>query len=280
MKGKKKLVGILILSVVVLIVTGTFTWANFSSQTISQWLGEGSGAGEPGGLVAEEEDIEVGGASNGYHSENGEYASSDIGFIMHTAFSKETIINIVAVRYTATPSMGAIITQVSYSINGHAEELLYQADIDGLTAKDTLGRGDIFLVQGENEIVFTARDSAGNIANYFVQHRLFYDDGLGIPPLDRRFVEPLPSDPSILFANNRLRATTSPVVRMEQVSSVVESIGGRIVGRVPSLGWYAIEVDSQTEEGLRRICEELMYAGLFSSVELAIINRTAGRTFN
>jgi len=95
---------------------------------------------------------------------------------------------------------------------------------------------------------------------------------LGVPNIDMAFVEPLPSDPSVSFVNNVVVATAKPGVRIEQVSSAAESIGGKIVGRVSLIRVYYIEVESQTEESLLMICTELMNTGLFSSVSLDIID--------
>jgi len=341
MRVKKKFVGIVIFSVIVLIVTGTFAWSSFSSQTISLWFGEGAGttvgstdsgnqgtvamemvdletrtrehgvlepeeecersgsestepscpetaimglanseygAEEPGAFRAEEEDIEVGSASHGYQSENDEYASSGIGIIVHTAFSSDIVTdNIVDVVYTATPSMGAIITQVSYSINGHVEELLYQAGIDGKAQKGSLDEGRVLLVPGENEIVFIAKDSAGNIANYTVHQRPYYDFGT-LPCRDMAFVEQMPSAPGASFVNNRVIAVANPDVSIEEVNSAAESIGGRITGQVNLLRWHIIEVDSQTEDSLLDICAELMETGLFSHVGLDMIYGAGNNT--
>ena len=59
---------------------------------------------------------------------------------------------------------------------------------------------------------------------------------------------------------------------MKQLDAAAESVGGRIVDLVLLTKWFGIEVDSQTEENLRRICEKLMDTGLFSSVELSIVD--------
>ena len=201
--------------------------------------------------------------------------STDIGIVVHTTFSDREALT-VDVTYTATPSKGAIITDVSYSINDQAENFLYLADVDGMIAKGTLGAARVLLVHGENYIVFTARDSAGNIANYSVLHWTYDPQAeLGIPSLDMSLVEPLLSDPSVLFATNRIRARANPGVRLKQLDSAAESVGGRIIGHhLISSRWLAIEVDSQTEEELLRVCEELMNTGLFYSVELVTIDHS------
>ena len=212
---------------------------------------------------------------------NGSPGGNDSGptIIVHTAFPSSTITdNIVDITYTATPGAGAFITEVSYLINGHAEEFLYLADFDGITPRGTLGEGRVLLVPGENSIVFTAMDSDGNTANYIIQHRPYYDFGT-MPELDMAFVEPLPSDPTLSFVNNRVTAVANSGVTVEEVNSASESIGGRIVGQVNLLRWHIIEVDSQTEEGLRNICDELMNTGLFSNVHLNILDDSGIDTF-
>jgi len=199
--------------------------------------------------------------------------STDIGIVVHTTFSDRDAL-IVDVTYTATPSKGAIITEVSYSINDQAEEFLYLADVDGMTAEGTLGAARVLLVKGENYIVFTTRDSAGNIANYSVVHWIFDPEAElgGIRHLDSSLLEPLSLEE--LFAPDRVWAVANPGVRMEQLKSAAETIGGRIVGHNISSRRLDIEVDRQTEEELRRICEKLMSTGLFFSVELVIVDIT------
>jgi len=206
------------------------------------------------------------------------HIGSDISIIVHTPFPSGTIIdNIVDVTYTATPGTGSIITEVSYLINSHAEELLYLAGVDGITPRGILGEGRVLLVPGYNEIVFTVRDSAGNTANYTVYQRPYYEFGT-IPRIDMAFVEQMSSAQGVSFVSNRVIAVANPGVNMEEVNSAAESIGGRISGQVNLLRWHIIEVDSQTEDGLLDICAELMATGLFSRVSLDMIYRAGTNT--
>ena len=197
------------------------------------------------------------------------HTSSDMGIVVHrTLFLTDA--NIPVITYTATPSLGEIITEVSYSI-GPQEEFLYLAGVDGITAIGTLGTGSLgtgrvlFLPAFDNTIVFTAKDSAGSSANYTVHHR----GGTDWLMPTTEFVEPTQSSAGMLFVNNRVVAQTNPEVGREQVNSVAESIGGRIVGR--RQGRYFIEVGSHTEVDLRNICLELMNTGLFSQVRLDLL---------
>ena len=66
-----------------------------------------------------------------------------------------------------------------------------------------------------------ATDTTDTIRHYF-----------GKPSLDMAYVEPLPSNPSLLFVNNRVEAWANRGVSIEQVSATAESVGGRIAGRI------------------------------------------------
>ena len=195
-------------------------------------------------------------------------ASTDANIFVHTTSTFDNLY----VRYIATPSRGAMITEVSYSINGKAEEFLYLADAYVLTAEGSTGEGQIIRVPGENEIVFTIRDSVGNTAIHTTLHWLSYGDFL--VSSDMEFVEPLPStNTPRLFASNRVQVTTNTHVRMKEINNAAESVGGRIVAlmAVRERNNWAIEVESQTPEELRRICEKLMDTGLFLSASLALV---------
>ena len=200
--------------------------------------------------------------------------SSDISIIVHTASLLDDIRGNVDMTYTATPSMGATITEVSYEIiDRRGEEFLYRAGVDGLS----LGEGSVSFWPGENNIVFTARDSAGNTAHYTFQHdtnlhHLQNPNFMDNPRINMAFVEPLPSSPTVSFVNNRVRARASPGVRMKDVNFAAEWIGGKVIARCRYLGLYSIEVDSQTEEGLQNIRTELMNTGLFSFVGLTYLD--------
>ena len=205
------------------------------------------------------------------------HTNSDIGIVVHRMLSLTTA-NIPDVTYTATPSMGEIITEVSYSItstnyllDGPHEEFLFLAGVDGMTAIGTLGTGTLgtghvlFFPVFDNTIVFTARDSAGNTANYTFHHRGGTDWLIPIA----EFVEPMQSSPGMYFVNNRVVAWASSGVKREQIDSLAVSIGGRIIGVRQRR--YFIEVGRHTEENLREICEKLMNTGLFSRVRLDIL---------
>ena len=202
------------------------------------------------------------------------HTSSDIGIVVHRTLFL-TAANTPVVTYTATPSKGEIITEVSYSITegvysleGPQEEFLYLAGVHGTTAIGTLGTGSLgmgrilFFRGFNNTFVFTARDSAGNTANYTFHHRRS-DDWLA-PTAE--FVEPMRPGSGMFFVNNRVVASAYSGVEREQLDSVAESIGGRIIGRRQRR--FFIEVGSHTEEELRNICLELMNSGLFYHVIL------------
>jgi len=208
------------------------------------------------------------------------HTSSDIGIVVHRILFL-TANNIPVVTYTATPSMGEIITEVSYSItteniyllDGPQEEFLYLAG-DVMTAIGTLGTGTLgtgdvlFLPAFNSTIVFTVKDSAGNTANYTVYHKEIHGTR---PGLNMAFVEPLPSSPTVSFVNNRVMAWPNSGISREQIEYVADSIGGRVIGRVLQRT-YIIEVGRHTEEELREICVELMDTGLFSLVSLNIFD--------
>jgi len=195
---------------------------------------------------------------------------SEPTIVVHTAFPSGRVNNIaIEVTYTATPSRNAIITEVSYMINQTAEEYLFLAGGNGITARGTLGTGRVLLVPGENNIVFTVRDSTGRTATFDVSNTPYYDFGT-IARRNPDNIVPLPSNPRIVFTNNRLIADANAGVTMEQVAAAADTVGGRIVGHINIMRSYDIEVETSTEEELLRLSTQLMDTGLFSVVTLDI----------
>ena len=89
--------------------------------------------------------------------------------------------NLIDVEYTAIPSKGAEITEVSYSINNSTYEYIYLKGGGIIKPKGTLGKGRVLLLPKENTIVFKAVDSSGKSATFTVKETSKFDYGIPTP---------------------------------------------------------------------------------------------------
>jgi len=213
------------------------------------------------------------GNNNNPQNPGGNNPVSNINITVSTEFPDgNTTNNAIDVVYEATPGDGTTVTEVSYSINGGAEEYIYLSGDDGISPKGTLGSARVMLVPGENSIAFSAKDSAGGIAGFTVRNRPHYDFG-SLPEYDDDYIDDL-SDGSGTYVTNRVVAFAKTGVTASQVETAIAAINGTIIGQINAVGMYAIQVPSaQTESGLRNLCESLMSAhpNLFENVLIDII---------
>jgi len=202
------------------------------------------------------------------NSGGGGNSGGDMSITVGTTFpSGTTTDSAVDVSYTATPRSGASVTQVSYTINGGADEYIYLRG--GISQKGTLGSAKVMLAPGSNRIVFAAKDSSGASATYTVPNTPVYD--FGAPP-SREGASLGESDAGggVQFVTDQIVVITKNGVTDTQVANAAAALGGTVVAQVNLIGMYWIKVTSQSEAGLRALCNKALsdYPNLFSSASL------------
>jgi len=175
----------------------------------------------------------------------------------------------IDIIYAVAAADDATITEVSFSINGGEKEYIFLAGGDGIEAKGTLGEAGVLLVRGENNIVFTAKDSEGRTGSFHVANRPYFEPS-GWPRRNSNYIKNL-SGPGGRFATDRIIVMAKIGVRASQVEDAIISIDGIIIGRCRLGLMHGIEVPVNTEEGLRDLCAYLMasYPDIFSSASLS-----------
>ncbi|MCL2593305.1 MAG: S-layer homology domain-containing protein, partial [Defluviitaleaceae bacterium] len=175
--------------------------------------------------------------------------------IVHTEFpSGEVTQSYIDIEYTATPSQGAVITEIFYRTNDGAEDFIYLSEASGFTPMGELGRARVFIRPDENNIVFTVRDSAGREGHFTVE----------ATPTLSWFVE-YEEDPRVIkadpegyeFVANNLSIMVHEGVTREQVEEVIANINGRIVWMSVISNNYDINLPPHEYEDLRAIIEYL-----------------------
>jgi len=181
----------------------------------------------------------------------------------------------VDVVYEATPSNGATIAQVSYSINGGAEEYIYFKGGNGITQKGAFGSARVMLAPGENRIVFSAKDSAGASATYNIPNAPIFDFGFTPNRSGGQVVAPA-IDGVVRYVANRIVVIAVDGATDAQVAQAAAAIGGSIVGQVNPVGMYWLQVSGQqTEAQLKALCKQLKadHSNLFYAVTLDTLRR-------
>ncbi len=194
-----------------------------------------------------------------------------------TPFPTGTItVNRIDVTYSAIASTNATIAEVAYSINGGADEYIYLAGRNGITAKGTLGTGYVLLIPGENNIVFTAKDTVGKTATFTIVNKPSFDLGADLE-YDNDYIADLSDGSGFRYVTNRIVIIAKDGVSEEQVSSVLGSINGIIVGKIGIIDQYFVQVPESTNTELEAICNSLLatYPELFEVVRLDIIDNTS-----
>ena len=188
--------------------------------------------------------------------------------------------NAIDVAYTATPGSGATVSEVYYTINGGAEEYIYLVGGNGIAPKGTLGTGVVLLIPGENNIVFTVKDSAGRTASFTVQNKPNYD--FGTPPGDDDDddnIGELADGSGVRFYKNRIVIFAQLGVTESQMEEIAETLDGEIISVVRVLDMYTIRLPDQcTEAELTDLCEELLatFPTLIEGAYLALIEDIVG----
>jgi len=175
-----------------------------------------------------------------------------------TKFPTETLSDsAIDIKYIATPSKGASIKEVTYTINDNHTEYLYYASENENERKGTLGQGRVLLLPGPNKIVFTVTDTAGKSGKYIVNQQPTFDEGTYTPDIKADELTPFPDGSGYKFANNRLSLDVKDGTTKEQIEEIAAYVNGKIIGYSPIIGMVTIKVPKNSLEGLRSICSDI-----------------------
>jgi|GEM_PF-2905973 len=196
------------------------------------------------------------------NSGGGEITQGSTGTIpsitVTTKFPTETLSDsAIDIKYTATPSKGATIKEVTYTINDDFTEYLYYASEDENERKGTLGQGRVLLQPGANKIVFTVTDTAGKSGKYIVNQRPTFSEGTYRPKIKDDELSYLSDGSGKKFANNRIVLDIKDKVNRKDVEKVADYLNGEIIGYLPLMGIVTIRVPKNTEYGLKAICNDV-----------------------
>ena len=182
--------------------------------------------------------------------------------------------NRINITYSATPSPGAYITSITYSINGREPRGIYKSRRDSTTRDVSLTRsGTIHFWPGENNIVFTITDSLGGQVTYAVDSVPYNTGGINIPP--RQGYQPIASIPGGMISSTTLLVRSLNNIPFEEIERAVTIIDGRVIGLIGSR-LFAIEVPASTENRLVERGNTLMqvYPHLFEDFSFNGISQT------
>ena len=196
------------------------------------------------------------------NSGGGEITQGSTGTIpsitVTTKFPTETLSDrAIDIEYIATPSKGASIKEVTYTINDNFTEYLYYASENENEKKGTLGQGRVLLQPGQNKIVFTLTDTAGKSGKYIVNQQPKFSEGTYTPRATSDELSYLSDGSGKNFANNRIRLDLKDGVTKKDVEKVADYLNGEIIGYLPLIGMATIKVQKNTEEGLTAICNDV-----------------------
>jgi hypothetical protein len=142
-----------------------------------------------------------------------------------------------------------------YSINGEEEVCVYALANGDVPKIGKLGKCRIQLFPGENNIVFTVKDSLGQIGEYVVHERLVFKLWRGIPPYDNDKWKPLKGGGE--FLENRIIVIVGYDTPYAIIARAANAVNGSITGRT-TIPKYYIEVPDSTEDELIAMCKLLM----------------------
>ena len=193
-----------------------------------------------------------------------------------TKFPTETLSDsAIDIKYIATPSKGATIKEVTYTINDDFTEYLYYASEDENERKGTLGQGRVLLQPGPNKIVFTVTDTAGKSGKHIVNQQPTFAEGTYTPRATSDELSYLSDGSGKKFANNRIRLDLKDGVTKKDVEKVADYLNGEIIGYLPLIGMATIKVQKNTEEGLTAICNDVKskYPDILEGARIEIYRR-------
>ena len=165
--------------------------------------------------------------------------------------------NLIDVEYTAIPSKGAEITEVSYTINDSTINYIYLKGGGIIEPKGTLGKGRVLLVPKENTIVFKVVDSSGKSATFTVKETPKFDYGFEAPGFGDDEKSDFADPSKGRFVNNRITVFLKSNANKKQIQELVEYVDGRIIGKYNILNEIVIKIPKKTEEEIDALCKEL-----------------------
>ena len=165
--------------------------------------------------------------------------------------------NRIDVEYTAIPSKGAEITEVSYTINDSTFNYIYLKGGGIIEPKGTLGKGRVLLLPKENTIVFKVVDSSGKSATFTVKENPKFDYGIPTPGFGDDEKSDFADPSKGKFVNNRIIVYLKNNANKQQIQELVEYVDGTIIGKNNILNEIVIKIPKKTEEEINVLCEEL-----------------------
>ena len=165
--------------------------------------------------------------------------------------------NLIDVEYTATPSKGAEITEVSYTINDSTFNYIYLKGGGIIEPKGTLGKGRVLLLPKENTIVFKVVDSSGKSATFTVKETPKFDYGFEAPGFGDDETSDFADPSKGKFVNNRITVFLKSNANKQQIQELVEYVDGTIIGKYNILNEIVIKIPKKTEEEINALCKEL-----------------------
>ena len=178
--------------------------------------------------------------------------------------------NRIDVEYTAIPSKGAEITEVSYTINDSTFNYIYLKGGGIIEPKGTLGKGKVLLLPKENTIVFKVVDSSGKSATFTVKEKPKFDYGIPTPGFGDDEKSDFADPSKGKFVNNRIIVYLKNNANKQQIQELVEYVDGTIIGKNNVVNKIVIKIPKKTEEEINALCKELevKYADIVDHVSL------------
>jgi len=188
--------------------------------------------------------------------------------------------NRIDVEYTATPSKGAEITEVSYTINDSTFNYIYLKGGGIIEPKGTLGKGRVLLVPNENTIVFKAVDSSGKSATFIVKEKPNYQWATLAPRIDPKDIEYIDENSGEGYVTNRIIIYTRDNVSKKDLDEAVKSVNGKIIEKIAIVDKYTLEVPKNNAKGLEELCSYLMekYPSVIEAAYLDTIEKVGHDT--
>lgn len=115
----------------------------------------------------------------------------------------------IEIIYEAAPGVGAVITEVSYTINGEEKGWLYLSNAEADDPRSKLGKGWVQLSSGENHIIFTVEDFMRRSETFEVKQRPILELYWDIPEYNAEKVLPSKRYDDWLYIIDRIIVTTA-----------------------------------------------------------------------